>query len=92
MDLVKNPARWLVAMSLALVATLSQVNPASAGFYSVEEVHPIWVKVDINRDGYLSRLEVRAEDAELLRGFDEADIDCDGKLNLGEFELLLISL
>lgn len=65
---------------------------ASAGFYMREEARPMWVKADTNCDGYLSRREVYAEDPQLLGGFDAADVNRDGKLDLGEFEILLISL
>ena len=75
-----------------LVAGLWFSGIASAAFYMREEARPMWVKADTNRDGYLSRREVYAEDPQLLSGFDEADVNRDGKLDLGEFEILLISL
>ena len=65
---------------------------ANAGFYSVEEARPMWVKADMDGDGYLSRAEIDAEVPALLPGFDHADINRDGKLDPGEFEILLISL
>jgi Ca2+-binding EF-hand superfamily protein len=77
---------------IAVVAGLAFTQPASAGFYVREEARPMLVKADANRDGYLSRLELRAEDPSMLRGFDRADVDHNGKLDLGEFEILLISL
>jgi hypothetical protein len=77
---------------IAVVAGFAFAQPASAGFYVREEAQPILVKADANRDGYLSRPELRAEDPSMLRGFDRADVDDNGKLDLGEFELLLISL
>ena len=75
---------------LAIGVVLS--NPASAGFYLREEARPMWIKADTDRDGFLSRDEVRSEDPGMLRGFDDADVNRDGQLNLGEFEILLISL
>ena len=78
----------LVAMSIGL----GFPGSASAGFYMREEVRPVWLKADTNRDGYLSRPEVYAEDPQLMCGFDSADVDKDGRLDLGEFEILLISL
>ena len=77
---------------LPVIALLGFAQPASAGFYLLEEARPMLVKADTNHDGYLSRLEVCAEDPVLLRGFDAADVDQDGQLDLGEFEMLLISL
>jgi hypothetical protein len=52
----------------------------------------MWAKVDINSDGYLSRDEICVEDPGMLREFDNADVNHDGRLDLGEFEILLISL
>lgn len=78
----------------AFVAIVLVFSPmaANAGFYFVEEVRPMLLKADANNDGYLSQAEVRAENAALMPGFEKADINCDGKLDLGEFEILLISL
>lgn len=52
----------------------------------------MWVKADANSDGFLSRDEVCAEDPAMLREFDNADVNHDGRLGLGEFEILLVSL
>jgi len=71
---------------------LGFTQSANAGFYLREEVQPMWVKADTNRDGYLSRHEVFAEDPVLLHGFNRADVNQDGRLDLREFEILLISL
>ena len=84
--------RILLPALLAITVGLGFAKPADAGFYMREEVRPMWIKADTNRDGYLSRPEVCDEDPQLLNGFDRADVDKDGKLNLGEFEILLISL
>lgn len=81
---------WSRSLVLALGLCLAQA--ASAGFYLLEEARPMWVKADTDRDGYLSRHEIQVEDPALLQGFDRADVDHDGKLDLGEFEILLISL
>lgn len=90
MGKVLSAKRFFV--STLILCGLGLAQSASAGFYFLEEARPIWVKADTDRDGYLSRPEVFAEDPVLLRGFDEADVDHDGKLDLGEFEILLISL
>lgn len=78
----------------ALIAVLLNVLPgtASAGFYFVEEARPILIKADTDQDGYLSKREIGAEEPALLPAFDQADVNRDGKLDLGEFEILLISL
>ena len=41
---------------------------------------------------YLRRQEICIEDPAMLREFDNADVNHDGRLDLGEFEILLISL
>ena len=87
-----NAKRFFLATLIGLVTGLALAQPANAGFYMREEVRPMWVKADADRDGYLSRPEIYAEDPALLPGFDRADVDHNGKLDLGEFEILLISL
>ena len=84
--------RFFLPALLAVTIGLGLVSPAGAAFYLREEVRPMWIKADTNRDGYLSRPEVCAEDPQLLDGFERADVDKDGRLDLGEFEILLISL
>lgn len=84
--------RFFLPPLLAIAIGAGLAGPAHAGFYMREEVRPMWIKADTNRDGYLSRPEVFAEDPQLLNGFEKADVDKDGKLDLGEFEILLISL
>jgi hypothetical protein len=77
----------LLAASLGMPAM-----PASAGFYLLEEVKPMWVKLDLNGDGYVTQDELCAEDPRLVSGFRKADYNRDGRLDLREFEVLLISL
>jgi len=86
------PMKWIAPMLVCLAIGSGFSKPASAGFYLREESRPMWAKVDTNNDGYLSRDEICVEDPEMLRGFDNADVNHDGKLDLGEFEILLISL
>ncbi|KPK28806.1 MAG: hypothetical protein AMJ66_10520 [Betaproteobacteria bacterium SG8_40] len=92
MLLSSRAARFFVLPLVGIVAGLAFTQPASAGFYVREEAQPMLLKADANRDGYLSRTELRAEDPSMLRFFDRADVDQNGKLDLGEFEMLLISL
>ncbi len=87
-----SPAKWFIPMLVCLAIGLGFANPASAGFYLREESRPMWAKVDTNSDGYLSRQEICIEDPAMLREFDNADVNHDGRLDLGEFEILLISL
>ena len=89
--MLSNKRFLIPALGLMLVGMWLS-GSANAGFYLAEEARPMWVKADTNRDGYLSRPEVYAEDPQLLSGFDKADVNRDGKLDLGEFEILLISL
>jgi hypothetical protein len=76
--------------STALPISISWVNPRAAA-YSLDEIDWVRMKADLNGDGVLSREEIREEDASLLANFDDADLDHDGTLSLGEFELLLIT-
>ena len=78
--------------TILLAVWLGQSWPALAGFYFLDEVEPMWVKLDLNGDGYLTRDELCAEDPRLASGFRQADYNHDGKLDLREFEVLLISL
>ena len=76
-----------------LAASFGSISlPASAGFYLLEEVKPMWAKVDLNGDGYVTKDELCAEDPGLASGFKRADYNHDGRLDLREFEVLLISL
>jgi hypothetical protein len=84
--------KWFTPMLVCLAIGFGFPKPASAGFYLREESRPMWAKVDINSDGYLSRDEICVEDPGMLREFDNADVNHDGRLDLGEFEILLISL
>ena len=81
---------FAAGLSAALLGTLA--IPASAGFYLLDEVKPMWVKLDLNGDGYVTQDELCAEDPRLVSGFRKADYNRDGRLDLREFELLLISL
>ena len=87
-----SPKRFFLPALLAISIGLGFAGSASAGFYMREEARPMWIKADTDRDGYLSRPELCAEDPQLLHGFERADVDKDGRLDLGEFEILLISL
>ena len=64
----------------------------AAPHYQPSEVQPIWMKIDLNAEGGISRDELREEDPRLLRKFDQADLDHDGTLSLRELELLLLSV
>jgi Ca2+-binding EF-hand superfamily protein len=78
--------------AIAAVSLCTVAGPASAGFYRSEEIRPLWTKMDLDRDGYISAEELRVAEPGLLRAFRKADHDRDGRLDLREFEVLLISL
>ena len=92
MNSAMSPVRWLTPLLISMAIGICFSKPADAGFYFREESRPMWAKVDTNSDGYLSRHEIYVEDPGLLIGFDNADVNHDGRLDLGEFEILLISL
>lgn len=89
-------SRLAVACSLLVsMGLLANINmtPVTAAFqYQPAEVQPIWMKIDLNGDGKISRDELREEDPRLLSKFDEADLDHDGALSLRELEVLLLSV
>ena len=91
----KNRIAQLIAVSPLLVsagllAHMAPQNPSP--HYEPAEVQPIWMKIDLNADGKISREELREEDPRLLSKFDDADLDHDGTLSLRELELLLLSV
>ena len=77
-------------VSLGLLANMGPLT--AAPHYQPAEVQPIWMKIDLNGDGIISREELREEDPRLLSRFDQADLDHDGTLSLRELELLLLSV
>ena len=87
-------ARLLAALPLLVSAgLLANMAPVTATpHYQPAEVQPIWMKIDLNADGKISRDELREEDPRLLSRFDAADLDHDGVLSLRELEVLLLSV
>ena len=88
-------AQALAALPLLISAgLLANMAPLTAAHqhYEPAEVQPIWMKIDLNGDGKISRDELREEDPRLLSRFDEADLDHDGTLSLRELEVLLLSV
>jgi hypothetical protein len=87
-------AQALAALPLLISAGLlaNMAPPTVAHHYEPAEVQPIWMKIDLNGDGKISRDELREEDPRLLSRFDEADLDHDGTLSLRELEMLLLSV
>jgi EF hand len=77
-------------VSLGLLANMAPLT--AAHHYQPAEVQPIWMKIDLNADGKISRDELREEDPRLLSKFDQADLDHDGSLSLRELEVLLLSV
>ncbi len=83
-------AACLVLVPVGLMAHNAPLSVAQ--HYEPVEVRPIWLKIDVNADGRISRAELREEDPRLLSRFDQADVDGDGKLSLRELEVLLLSV
>ena len=77
-------------VSFSLLANMAPLT--AAPHYQPAEVQPIWMKIDLNGDGKISRDELLEEDPRLLSKFDQADLDHDGSLSLRELELLLLSV
>ncbi len=87
-------SRLLVVCPLLVSAGLlaNMTTLTAAPHYQPAEVQPIWMKIDLNGDGKISREELSEEDPRLLSKFDQADLDHDGTLSLRELELLLLSV
>lgn len=78
------------ALLLDIGSAVVAMPSPSDNAYRLEEVQWVWLKTDLNADGKLTRDEVEEEDAALAARFDEADLDGNGTLDAGEFELLLV--
>jgi hypothetical protein len=79
------------ALLLSLGSSVTATPAAGLQGYRLDEVQWVWIKADIDADGRLTREEVWEEDAALAARFDDADLDGDGSLSAGEFEILLMS-
>lgn len=88
---LSRTSRLLAGLAACVLTAAASAMPASAGYLS-DEIKPMWFKVDLNADGFVSKAELRAEDPVLVAGFRRADLNRDGRLDLREFELLLISI
>lgn len=81
----------LGAILLSIGSSVTAKPGVASGNYRFEEVQWVWLKADLNADGMLTREEVWEEDAALAAKFDDADLDGNGTLNAGEFEILLMT-
>ena len=95
---IQKPSRYLCRLLAAVpllvsAGLLANMAPLTAAHhYQPAEVQPIWMKIDLNADGKISREELSEEDPRLLSRFDAADLDHDGLLSLRELEVLLLSV
>ena len=95
---IQKPSRYLSRLLAAVpllvsAGLLANMAPLTAAHhYQPAEVQPIWMKIDLNADGKISREELSEEDPRLLSRFDAADLDRDGVLSLRELEVLLLSV
>ncbi len=76
---------------LLSMGSVTATPSAASGSYRLEEVQWVWLKADLNADGMLTREEVWEEDAALAAKFEDADLDGNGTLSAGEFEILLMT-
>jgi len=81
----------LGAILLSLGSSVAATPGIASNNYRLDEVQWVWLKADLNADGVLSREEVWEEDAMLAARFDAADLDGNGTLSAGEFEILLMT-
>lgn len=81
----------LGAILLSIGSSVTATPNVASGTYRLEEVQWVWLKADLNADGMLTRDEVWEEDAALAAKFDDADLDSNGTLSAGEFEILLMT-
>lgn len=88
---LSRTSRLLAGLVACALTAAASAMPAAAG-YLMHEIKPMWTKLDLNADGFISKAELRAEDPRLVGGFYRADLNGDGRLDLREFELLLISI
>lgn len=81
----------LGAILLSIGSSVTATPSIASGNYRLEEVQWVWLKADLNADGMLTREEVWEEDAALAAKFEDADLDGNGSLSAGEFEILLMT-
>src|SRR5262245_23596010 len=71
-------------MALAVCATLASAPLGAADDKAPNADNPKFMKLDKNKDGFLTRDEVR-HIRDYARAFQQADENKDGKLDAGEF-------
>lgn len=81
----------VLGATLFSMGSVTATPGAASGSYRLEEVQWVWLKADLNADGMLTREEVWEEDAALAAKFEDADLDGNGTLSAGEFEILLMT-
>lgn len=63
--------------------------PAAPAAQSASPNEGLFKRVDIDGDGFISKVEMEKADANLAKDFDRFDFDRDGRLSMSEFDAMM---